>query len=81
MHLQEIQLIKSTAGLPYKTYELALGLANLCIRNPGLLRVEEHKQKPVLEELERWRTEGLHRGLFSQLANPSHSDRGRSWVR
>jgi hypothetical protein len=67
MHLQEIKLIKRATGLPYTTYQLATGLADLCISEPALFRATEHEQETVIAELERWQRDGLHGRFFRQL--------------
>src|SRR5207248_10745148 len=76
MHLQEIGLIKKAGGLPYKTYELAIGLANLCIKQPFLLRASKEQQQVIRIQLEQWRHEGSHKGFFNQLSGRS----SESWM-
>ncbi len=76
MHLQEIGLIQRAEGLPYTTYQLAAGLAALCIKTPALIRISEQQQEAALAELEEWRTERLHRGFFNQLSAQS----GHPWM-
>jgi|ERR1035441_1194616 hypothetical protein len=76
VHLQEIGLIKKSVGLPYKTYQLATGLEELCLKTPALFRVPEPQQRAALDELELWKTQGRHRSFFNQLCEPSST----SWM-
>jgi hypothetical protein len=51
----------------------AMGLADLCIRKPSLLRTSE-QQEAAVAELKQWRNEGLHKGLFNQLSESRRGD-------
>lgn len=68
MHLQEIGLIEKAFGFPHTTYQLAPGLAELCIKKPALLRVTEDEEEVALSEMLEWKESGLHQGFFYQLA-------------
>ncbi len=76
VHLQQIGLIGRASGLPYTTYQLARGLADLCIKNPALLEVPAEQEKAALDELEGWRKQGCHKSFFFQLERPNE----RSWM-
>jgi hypothetical protein len=67
MHLQEIGLISKVAGVPYTTYQLSKGLADLCIRNPALLKVPETEEAKALSEIEELRRSGLHKRFFASI--------------
>jgi hypothetical protein len=68
MHLQELGLIIRVMGpTPCTMYQLAIGLADFCIRTPSLLHVQEQQTETALVTLEQWRNEGLHNGFFNQL--------------
>jgi hypothetical protein len=76
MHLQQLGLIESTGRLRYTTYELAPGLADLCIRKPSLLHTSERQRKAAEVELKQWCDEGLHQGLLNHLREPP----GNPWM-
>ena len=71
MHLQGVGLIEGSRRLGYTTYELATGLADLCIRKPSLLRTSERQQEAAVADLKQWRDEGLQEGFLNQLSEPS----------
>lgn len=73
MRLQEIGLIARAHGLPYTTYQLANGLADLCIRAPSLLHLPKQQEDAALSELEQWKKNGSHKSFLRQLSGP-HND-------
>jgi hypothetical protein len=68
IHLLQIGLITKAPNLLYTMYQLAGGLADLCTRQPTLLRVTDEEQKATLAEWERWRTEGVHKRFLTRYS-------------